>query len=706
MNLTRFKIKSFRSINETEWIEVNDVTALIGTNESGKTNVLLPLWKLSPANGGEIDLIYDIPRAQYSDIRALSPKPKFIWAEYELSESEANKLAELSGHPAEEFKHIIVSKDYDNKLYIEYVDSQELPYSISSLTKALEDTITKLESLNTQSGAESNRRTEAVALLNTIKPEYAPDDTKLIADDVEKVIKKINETLKLDEQVKSSASQKTVSELVFELSAWLEEIKAPSLPEMESVANKVIELMPKYVYYSNYGNLDSKIYLPRVIEDITRQDKLNEKELAKVRTLQTLFTYVGLDPKEILALGKQSEKPDDKQISITTKQKEERGILLASAATKFTRLFNAWWQQGDYKFDFQADGDLFIIWVSDSKRPEKIALEARSTGLQWFFSFYLVFLVESEKKHANAVLLLDEPGITLHPLAQKDLFNFFDNLAIHNQIIYTTHSPFMIDSNHLERVRSVYIDKDGYSVVSSDLRASEKINGKNQPQSVYPAHAALGLTVSEAVLTNCLPVLVEGESDQYYLTGIKLFLSAIEKIHPQKEIVFVPFGGLKSKGLQGTISILAGVTEGMPCILLDGDSEGKKKAEELKSGLYKDIPDKVIILNDFSTVENPEIEDIFPGSKMARVISKILPRPEDLDDEFEDVYTPGNPICDQVAEYIKSIGLDIDFNWKIKLARTVKTELSKQKNKVLAPEDEEVSKLVDLFEKLQKVFTC
>ncbi len=42
------------------------------------------------------------------------------------------------------------------------------------------------------------------------------------------------------------------------------------------------------------------------------------------------------------------------------------------------------------------------IWVSDDKRPEEIELEGRSTGLQWFLSFYLVFLVESADAHAGA----------------------------------------------------------------------------------------------------------------------------------------------------------------------------------------------------------------------------------------------------------------------------------------------------------------
>ena len=103
-----------------------------------------------------------------------------------------------------------------------------------------------------------------------------------------------------------------------------------------------------------------------------------------------------------------------------------------------TERFLSWWQQGNYQFRFQADGKHFRIWVRDSIRPEEIELEGRSAGLQWFLSFFLVFLVERTEAHRNAILLLDEPGVTLHPLAQEDLFAFFNSLSETNQI-FTRH---------------------------------------------------------------------------------------------------------------------------------------------------------------------------------------------------------------------------------------------------------------------------
>ena len=72
------------------------------------------------------------------------------------------------------------------------------------------------------------------------------------------------------------------------------------------------------------------------------------------------------------------------------------------------------------------DGNYFRIWVSDDRRPDlDIELESRSKGFQWYFSFYLIFLAESEESHKDAILLLDEPGIHLHPTAQQELISFF-----------------------------------------------------------------------------------------------------------------------------------------------------------------------------------------------------------------------------------------------------------------------------------------
>lgn len=482
------------------------------------------------------------------------------------------------------------------------------------------------------------------------------------------------------------------------LQPLLSESNLPTLSQSKEVTTYIKEHMPKYVYYSNYGNLDSQIYLPQVLQNIGRAD-LGVKDAAKARTLKTLFKFVQLDPKEITELGSETTgNLSQAQIDTISEKKKEREILLASASSSFTKTFNEWWKQGNYTFEFQADGNFFRIWVSDSVRPERIELESRSTGLQWFFSFYLVFLVESEQHHQNAILLLDEPGVTLHPLAQKDLFQFFENLAQNNQILYTTHSPFMVDSNHLERVRSIYIDANGKTVASPDLRAAERLRGKNQPQSIYPAHAALGLSVSDTLLINCSPVLVEGESDQVYLSALKNLLISKGKIAPLKELVFIPTGGVK--GIKATSAILSGANEVKPLVLLDGDKPGSKMATELKGDFYAAEQEKVIIISQYTSLPNGEIEDLFPKGKFARVVSRFLPRPEEVDEEFDDVVLEDKPICDQIEDFADAHGIALEPGWKVRLATTVKREIMRGTDKIISEKDDEFTRIVSLFEKL------
>ncbi len=116
MILHSFRVTEFRSVQDSGWIEAEQITALIGTNESGKTNILLPLWKLNPADEGTIDLKADLPRDKYHTYRSANPKPVFIYARYLLSGNEQVDFASISGHKPEELSEIIISKDYDNNL--------------------------------------------------------------------------------------------------------------------------------------------------------------------------------------------------------------------------------------------------------------------------------------------------------------------------------------------------------------------------------------------------------------------------------------------------------------------------------------------------------------------------------------------------------------------------------------------------------------
>ena len=425
----------------------------------------------------------------------------------------------------------------------------------------------------------------------------------------------------------------------------------------------IVSEIPSFVYYSNYGNLDAEIYLPHTVDLLNGNSIPGFDNPAKVRTLRVLFDFVGLNANEVLELGKDPAKyirngygqitrhnnPTAQEIETATKKKEERRTLLNSASSKLTREFAAWWKQGNYKFRLDVDGDYFRIWVSDDKRTEEIGLERRSTGLQWFLSFFLVFLVESQDAHKGAILLLDEAGLTLHPMAQKDLVAFFEGLSKNNQIIHTTHSPFLVDTDNVDRVKVVYINQEGYTVVSSNLRESED---KENMKSIYPVHAALGLTVSDIILNGCQPVVVEGASDQFYLNALKLYLIGKGKVKPNKDILFMPSGGCKSRGISALISIVSGKNEELPFVILDSDTIGESAKKNLVENLYKDASDRVIGISKIVGFGNSELEDLIPLDMLTNQLNKWF---GNIDNDFE----PNNkkPIIPQIEAYAKQNNL-------------------------------------------------
>ena len=654
MRLVRFRVTNFRSVGDSGWIEAERVTALIGINESGKTNLLLPLWKLNPAREGEIKPTSDYPKGNYAYVREHPGAFRFIEAEFEPSDTVKAKLAEITGLDQDTVGLVSVSRFFDGKQAVNFPKFKK----VDELTSA--ELIAPVSSAEVEINAmsqlpeEGTLKTDIVNALITAKNK-AGTVTGCHADALDAVIATLTALLP-EAPAPNSSIVPRLRGLIQNLSDAKSKLTAPAPDESDPVKKLVIESLPRFVYYSNYGNLDSEIYLPHVVENLARSD-LGAKEAAKARTLRVLFNFVRLQPKEILEIGRDfkepNRQPNQKEIEEIATKKRERTILLNSAGTDLTKKFRDWWKRGDYTFDFQADGDHFRIWVSDKKRPEKVELEDRSSGLQWFLSFYLIFLIESIRDHADSTLLLDEPGLSLHPLAQRDLSAFFENLASTNQILYTTHSPFLVDADMLDRVRKVYIAEDGSTKASSDLR-----RGSDDPRksgATYAIYSALNMSLAEAILYGCHPVIAEGPSDQHYLTLIKTVLIANKKISPKREIAFPPSHGANNAKV--IASILSGKDETLPNVLLDGDHAGAKMARDLPNGLYQSAKNRVRTTDKYVGFADSEIEDLFPQDFLVAAIDRWGRK---ADVPFGDVVKRGEPIVPQIEAWAKSQSIPLD----------------------------------------------
>lgn len=687
MKLIRFRVTNFRSIKDSTWIDCSDVTNIIGINEAGKSNALLALWKFNPTDKAEINLLEDLPRNEYSSLKNSCQELPFIEVIFRLEDDDEllKKLIKITGRRKEELSEIHIKRFYSGEYSYEFPHEEtitELPSK--EFITFIEEKTNAISKISTESKVEKHYKATVESILNC----YIDELQQIVMIDKNLLQEFISNTENTGAKPSAKSEiQPIVNDVLKYFREHMELLSRPQI-RCDEVWQQVFSLMPNFVYYSNYGNLDTEIYLPHVIDNLERND-IAGAVAAKVRTLKVLFDFIGLNPKEILELGNDSANLSQDEIEKFNKKKEERTVLLNSASSKLTKEFKQWWKQGNYVFDLRADGKFFKIWVSDEKRPEKVVLEARSTGLQWFLSFYLVFLTQTKTNLKNTIILLDEAGLSLHPLAQKDLLAFFKNLATTNQIIHTTHSPFLVDTNNIDSVKIAYIDNDGYTVISNDLRAN---SDPKRDTSVYAVHAALGLSVSDIMLNGCQPVIVEGASDQYYLNAIKTYLIASGLFKPSKDIVFMPAGGVK--GVSAIASIVSAKGE-LPYVIIDGDTSGTSFKDKLKKDLYKEEDHKLICLKDFvEGLEAVEIEDIIPFSCISKAIDRLFRSVDDF--EFDEVYDSKKSLLSQIEEYARMNRVLLPKGYKVEIAK-----FAKQKIINMSEKEKEVDVWIKIFEQIK-----
>jgi energy-coupling factor transporter ATP-binding protein EcfA2 len=618
LKAVRYRVQNFRNIDDSDWIPLERVTAFVGRNESGKTTLLKALHKFNPATPEPYNAQREFPRDRYTrefKNPADWPVCTVVFAIGEPLRQEIQTI--LSGASAP--KEAILTRYYDGHLKIDFepaiveqaIDPQPLDAALAAFAAAVrrlpapapeqEEATQKLRSdlaawavsWQEKLSAHADLRTKSAAtLLPILRQESEARANPQTADLVE-------------------ALQKVLSPILTEAQ------KPPAPPQVEKL---VESRLPVFIYFENYGILDSAIYLPRFLDDLK-----NAPNDPRVRTINAMFKHVGLTAQEITDLGReqaqqaraQNQQPSPEMIARDHQQKEARAIKLNSASLDITKRFNDWYQQRRHTIDYQADGDYFRIWVADDRRPGvKIELEGRSKGFQWFFSFYLVFLVESAEGHKDAVLLLDEPGLHLHPTAQQGLIGFFDKLAEKNQLLYTTHSPFLIDGERLHRVRPVTEDKTGHSRINPETWPSDR-------ETIFPLQAAAGYAMVRGLFQHKKNMLVEGMSDYYYLHALAQQCHATKRESLPADIYITPCGGTK---LVGQIASLFLGQEVRPLVLLDGDEAGRTRRDALIKELYvKHLPALLMLDEALNQAgKETEVEDIFGEAIILPAVNAML----------------------------------------------------------------------------------
>jgi predicted ATP-dependent endonuclease of OLD family len=289
------------------------------------------------------------------------------------------------------------------------------------------------------------------------------------------------------------------------------------------------------------------------------------------------------------------------------------------------------------------------VRVKSRRHGVSVPVDQRSHGFVWFFSFLVYFTqISATHKDRPLVLLLDEPGMALHALAQADFLKVIDErLAPRYQVLYTTHSPFMVDSSHLERVRLVEDTPEHGTHVSADVYGVTK-------DTVFPIQAALGYEIGQTLFVAPNTLLVEGPSDLIYLSLLSRAVERRKGTGIDRRWAVTPVGGIRK---MAAFVSLFGANQLNTCLLIDVSSSEKQIVDNLIGG--SGLEEKAIVqISEFVKAKDADIEDIFEPTFYLELVKGAHPNTQAAA-LTEEMISEGNPrIVKRVEAKLASFGMD------------------------------------------------
>ena len=279
-----------------------------------------------------------------------------------------------------------------------------------------------------------------------------------------------------------------------------------------------------------------------------------------------------------------------------------------------------------YKFQ-KRDGDgSYINFYVQTKEEQPLPPRNRSKGLIWFLSLWLE-LRAKDIQNKDLVLMLDEPDQHLHIKAQEDILKLINRLSNQgDQILYATHSPYLIQIDSLNRIKLVLnAETEGTKIESI---TTSRVDTAYKQDALQPIVKAIGFGVSEFSSLNKKNVILEGVSDFYYFSAMKKLLNKTG------DYTLIPGVGLRK--INSLISLMVGYGVSWVTIIDDDPEEGgndsKKKFDEIKDFIFdgdeNKTKEKICVLNGIVGVENMFTYDDFklvgPQIKRSKDMVKVV----------------------------------------------------------------------------------
>ena len=609
MKIEKIRIQNFQCINGSDEVEINDnIICLIGKNERGKTTFLRALESFN------LDYKYaedDI--SSYSDVKGkldsgeIEPEAIVmvtIW--FEITDDDKEKLKEI--HEAiTKIKQLKVTKYFDNQYTVESTELKIEELEKQTIEPIQKEIKTEIDNLSKKISTHMQRHAPFAnnkAHYDKYVEEFISIDfTDLPEGGINKKFDVFYNNLRglpdrdppIDEDIKSTVE--SLGKIKDRLIGALKENNAEG---------RILKLMPSFIYFDDI--------------DILKQDTVNIDDFLsnklKYKTFDNLLKLVELNAEELKV-----KKPSRQRID--TKR----------ASRKITGEINEFWKQGEYEVEVTYNTPNFVILIEDETKTEPTPPSKRSKGFQWFLSFYINFMEGSKSEFKNTILLLDDPGVYLHAEGQKNLLDTLEKLKENNQIVYATHSPFLIDKNHLDRIKILEKGNKG-TVIKKKFYESES-------DALAPIRASIGATIGDSLFTNKKNIIVEGFSDY-------LILEAVSNYFKRNKKEFLDFSKIAIISVGGAdkfpyFALLLEKENFRFIGVLDYDSQGRKVAKELKERY--NIKENMIIMLNECVLDNMkgggrgrdiEIEDLidddFYNKAVSGAYSEIIKKDINMDE--------------------------------------------------------------------------
>lgn len=574
MQLKSFRVRKFRNIVDSGDVAVSDsVTCLVGKNEAGKSGLLEALYLLHPAYQDKPDHEQQYPRWLLAKDRRAGDlsEVEFIEARFALDESEIEELEQAVGAKSFNYESLKLTRKYDGGL-LWYMDAKNAGSIATHLRSSLSKDVQKIV------GKPSTLKELGEAINSIDQSEHEDIDAAEIA------------------QAKKLVTDRNL-------------LKASAFDLIYAVIGKKI---PIFFRFTGYNTLPGRIDL---LEVTAAEEKPGNSPM---QTARALIALAGTTAKQLSSDNYEQRRSEMEAVSIDLTN----------------QVFDYWKQNPDLEVIIDVDKEetrqpnglriaarYLDIRLRDRRTGYSNNFSQRSSGFQWFFSFLAAFSeFESEE---STIVLLDEPALALHGRAQADFLRFInERLAVVSPVIYTTHSPFMVEMGQLDRVR--IIEDRGPpigSVVSEDALA-------NDPDSLFPLQAALGYDIAQSLFIGPNNLVVEGTSDFIYLTIMSQISSQMKKMALDSRWRILPSGG--ATNIPTFVSLVGPHLD--ITVVADSDTQGMQRItgmieKKLITGT------RLILANAVTGQKNSDIEDLFSAEDYVNLYNdtfKAKLKPADL----------------------------------------------------------------------------